>query len=382
MIPRTLFGPEHEAFRDTVRRFVEREIAPHYYEWEQACRIPRDVWRKAGEAGLLLCEVPQALGGQGGDFLHATIVMEELATVGATGVFFGLHSDIVAPYLQKYARPAFAEHWLPRMASGQCVAAIAMTEPSAGSDLKAIRSTAVKSGDEYIVNGSKTFISNGQTADLVIVACKTDAEAGARGISLIAVEADRDGFRRGRQLRKLGLHSQDTSELFFDDVRVPADNLIGEPGQGFAMLMNELSQERLTQAIRAIAGAEAAIEWTLDYVQSREAFGKSIAAFQNTQFKLAELKAQVVAQRVFVDRCIELHLVGQFDSVDAAMVKMLSTELQSKAADECLQLFGGYGYMTEYPIARLWADARMPRIAGGSIEVMKTIIARSMLGRQ
>ncbi|QQS14865.1 MAG: acyl-CoA dehydrogenase family protein [Rhodospirillales bacterium] len=381
MIPRTLFTPEHEMFRDSVRRFVDEEIAPHYARWESEAMVPREVWRKAGAAGMLLCEVPEEYGGPGGDFRHCTIVMEEIGRVGATGVFFGLHSDIVAPYILKYGSEQQKKSWLTRMASGDAIGAIAMTEPSAGSDLQAIRTTARRDGDSYVISGQKVFISNGQTADLVIVACKTDPALGAKGTSLIVVETDRPGFRRGRKLKKLGMHSQDTSELFFDDVRVPVANLLGDEGQGFTLLMNELAQERLTQAIRAVVASEAAMRWTLEYVQERKAFGKPIGAFQNTQFKLAELQAQITAQRVFVDRCVELHLERKFDSVDAAMAKMLTTELQAKVVDECLQFFGGYGYMAEFPIARAYVDARYARIAGGSIEVMKTIIARSMMGR-
>ncbi|MBX3499271.1 MAG: acyl-CoA dehydrogenase family protein [Alphaproteobacteria bacterium] len=381
MIPRTLFPADYEIFRDSVRRFVAEEITPHYVQWEKDARVPREVWRKGGAAGLLCCEVPEEYGGPGGDFLHSVVVMEELADAGATGVFFGLHSDIVAPYILKYGSPQQKTQWLTRMASGEAIGAIAMTEPSAGSDLQAIRTTARRDGDDYVINGQKVFISNGQQADLVIVACKTDATKGAKGMSLIVVEGDRPGFRRGRQLKKLGIHSQDTSELFFEDVRVPAANILGNEGQGFTLLMNELSQERLTQAVRAITASEAALRWTIDYVQQRQAFGKPIAAFQNTQFKLAGLKAEIVAQRVLVDRCIELHLKRAFDSVDAAMAKMTTTELQARVVDECLQLHGGYGYMSEFPIARAFVDARYARIAGGSIEVMKTIIARSLFGR-
>lgn len=381
MIPRTLFSADYEIFRDSVRRFVAEEISPHYVAWEQEARVPREVWLKGGAAGLLCCEVPEEYGGPGGDFLHSVVVMEELADAGATGVFFGLHSDIVAPYILKYGSPQQKKQWLTRMASGEAIGAIAMTEPSAGSDLQAIRTTARRDGDDYVINGQKVFISNGQQADLVIVACKTDATKGAKGMSLIVVEGDRPGFRRGRQLKKLGIHSQDTSELFFEDVRVPAANILGSEGQGFTLLMNELSQERLTQAVRAITASEAALRWTIDYVQQRQAFGKPIAAFQNTQFKLAGLKAEIMAQRVLVDRCIELHLKREFDSVDAAMAKMTTTELQARVVDECLQLHGGYGYMTEFPIARAFVDARYARIAGGSIEVMTTIIARSLFGR-
>lgn len=381
MIPRTLFSSDHDMFRDTARRFVEREIAPHYVQWERDARVPRDVWLKAGATGLLLCDVPEDYGGQGGDFRHSVIVMEELGRVGAMGVFFSLHSDIVAPYILKYGSEQLKRQWLGRMASGEAIGAIAMTEPSAGSDLQAIRTTAVRDGDDYVISGQKVFISNGQTADLVIVACKTDPAQGARGMSLIVVETDRPGFRRGRQLKKIGMHSQDTSELFFDAVRVPAGNILAAEGQGFALLMNELAQERLTQAVRAIAACEAALSWTIDYVTQRHAFGKPLAAFQNTQFKIAEMKAKIVAQRVLVDRCIELHLEKKFDSVDAAMAKMTTTELQCEVVDECLQLHGGYGYMTEFPIARAFADARFTKIAGGSIEVMKTIIARSLFAR-
>ena len=381
MIPRTLFSPDHEMFRDSVRKFVEKEIVPFYPQWERDAAIPREVWRKGGAAGLLLCDAPAEFGGQGGDFLHSTIVMEEITRAGAMGVFFSLHSDIVAPYIVKYGTPAQKQTWLPRMASGDAIGAIAMTEPSAGSDLQAIRTTAIRDGDDYVITGQKVFISNGQTADVVIVACKTDPAAGAKGMSLVLVEGDRPGFRRGRQLKKIGLHSQDTSELFFDAVRVPATNILQAEGRGFAMLMSELAQERLTQAIRAVTASEAALDWTVAYVQDRKAFGKPISAFQNTQFVLAALKAEIVAQRVFVDRCIELHLKREFDAVDAAMAKLLTTELQARVVDECLQLHGGYGYMTEYPIGRAWADARYARIAGGSIEVMKTIIGRSLFGR-
>lgn len=381
MIPRTLFSPEHEMFRDTARRFVEREIAPHYYQWEQDERVPREVWLKAGATGLLLCDVPEEYGGMGGDFRHSVIVMEELGRAGATGVFFSLHSDIVAPYILKYGSEQLKRAWLNRMATGEAIGAIAMTEPSAGSDLQAIRTTAVREGDDYVISGQKVFISNGQTADLVIVACKTDPTQGAKGMSLIVVETDRPGFRRGRQLKKIGMHSQDTSELFFDQLRVPVSNILAAEGQGFALLMNELAQERLTQAVKAVAACEAALAWTIDYVTQRHAFGKPIAAFQNTQFKIAEMKAKIVAQRVLVDRCIELHLERKFDSVDAAMAKMTTTELQCEVVDECLQLHGGYGYMTEFPIARAYADARYTKIAGGPIEVMKTIIARSLFAR-
>ena len=382
MIARTIFSETHEAFRDTVRRFVERELVPHHAAWEEAGVVPREAWRKAGEAGLLCCNVPEAYGGMGGDFLHSAVVMEEMAAAGVTGPAFSLHSDIVSPYLVHYGTEEQKRRWLPRMATGKALAAVAMTEPSGGSDLQNIRTAAIRDGDDYVITGQKVFITNAQGADVIVVAAKTDPKAGGRGISLILVETDRPGFDRGKPLHKIGCKAMDTSELFFDHVRVPVANLLGTEGRGFAQLMTELAQERLVQAVRAIAAAEAALRWTVEYTAGRHAFGQTIADFQNTQFKLAEMKAETVVQRVFVDRCLALHLEGGLSAVDAAIAKMQTTELQGRVADTCLQLHGGWGYMWDYPIARAFADARMSRIAGGSIEVMKQIIARDMLPRQ
>ena len=382
MIARTLFSEAHDQFRDTVRRFVERELVPHHASWEEAGIVPREAWRKAGAAGLLCCNVPEDQGGVGGDFLHSAIVIEELASAGMTGPAFSLHSDIVAPYILHYGTAAQKAQWLPRMATGEALAAVAMTEPSAGSDLQNIRTTARRDGDDFVINGQKVFITNAQGADVIVVAAKTDPAAGGRGISLILVETDRPGFSRGKPLHKIGCKAMDTSELFFADIRVPVANLLGVEGRGFAQLMTELAQERLVQAVRAVASAEAALRWTIEYTVSRSAFGQTIADFQNTQFKLAEMRAETVMQRVFVDRCLELHLAGGLSAVDAAIAKMQTTELQGRVVDACLQLHGGWGYMWDFPIARAFADARMSRIAGGSIEVMKQIIARDILPRQ
>jgi acyl-CoA dehydrogenase len=379
MIPRTLFSAEHDTFRETARRFIAREITPHHAAWEKAGVVPRDLWLKAGAAGLLCCDVPDTYGGMGGDFLYSTIMIEEMARAGATGPTFYLQSDIIAPYLVEFGTEEQKQRWLPKMASGEVVAAVGMTEPSGGSDLQGMRTNAVRDGDEYVINGQKVFITNGNSADLLVLACKTDPKARAKGVSLLLVETDRPGYQRGRSLEKIGCKAQDTSELFFADLRVPVANLLGEEGRGFYHLMTQLSQERLVQAIRAVASSEAALEWTLDYAVQRKMFGHTLADFQNTQFKLAEMRAEILAQRVFVDRCVELHLQKKLDAVDAAIAKMITTELQGKVMDQCLQLFGGWGYMWEFPIARAYADARMTRIGGGSIEVMKQIIGRDLL---
>ncbi len=379
MIPRTLFSAEHDLFRDQVRRFIAAEVVPHHADWEAAGIVPRSVWHKAGEAGLLCTEVPEEYGGGGGDFLFGAIMIEEMARAGATGPTFYLHSDIVAPYLVHYGTEEQKRRWLPPMATGEVVVALGMTEPSGGSDVQNMRTTALRDGDDYVINGQKVFITAGHSADLLVLACKTDPKARARGVSLILVETDRPGFERGRKLEKIGCKAQDTAELFFNDLRVPVSNLLGEEGRGFFQLMTELAQERLVQAIRAIASSEAALEWTVDYAVQRKMFGQTLSDFQNTQFKLAEMKADLTMQRVFVDRCLELHLKGELDAVDAAMAKLVSTELQGRVMDQCLQLFGGWGYMWEYPIARAFVDARLGRIGGGSVETMKGIIARSML---
>jgi acyl-CoA dehydrogenase len=379
MIPRTLFSAEHDLFRDQVRRFIAAEITPHHSEWEKAGIVPRSVWRKAGALGLLCTGVPEGYGGAGADFLFGAIMIEEMARAGATGPTFYLQSEIVAPYLVHYGTEAQKRRWLPPMATGEVVVSLGMSEPSGGSDVAAMRTTARRDGDDYIINGQKVFITAGHSADLLMLACKTDPAAGARGVSLILVETDRPGFQRGRMLDKIGCKAQDTAELFFSDMRVPVSNLLGEEGRGFYQLMKELAQERLVQAIRAIASSEAALEWTVDYATQREMFGQTLADFQNTQFKLAEMKADLTKQRVFLDRCIELHLRNELDAVDAAILKLVTAELQGKVMDQCLQFFGGWGYMAEFPIARAFVDARMGRIGGGSVETMKQIIARSML---
>ena len=379
MIPRTLFTPEHDLFREQVQRFIASEITPHHAGWEKAGIVPRSLWLEAGRRGLLCTGVPEDYGGAGGDFLFGAIMIEEMARAGATGPTFYLHSDIVAPYLVRYGTEMQKRRWLPPMATGEVIVALGMTEPSGGSDVAAMRTTALRDGDEYVINGQKVFITAGFNADLLLLACKTDPKAGGRGVSLLLVETDRPGFQRGRMLDKLGCRAQDTAELFFADLRVPVSNLLGEEGRGFSMLMKELSQERLVQSIRAIASSEAALEWTVEYTAERKMFGQTLAEFQNTQFKLAEMKAELTMQRVFVDRCLELHLKGDLDSVDAAMAKLVSSELQGKVMDQCLQFFGGWGYMWDYPIARAFADARMGRIGGGNVETMKSIIAKAML---
>ena len=380
MIERTVFSGEHELFRDSVRAFIDAEVAPFHEQWEKDGVVSRDVWRKAGDAGLLCCNQPEAYGGPGADFLFSAVVVEELARAGTSGPAFYLHSDIVAPYIQHYGSEEQKQKWLPRMAAGETIGAVAMTEPGAGSDLQGIRTRAIRDGNQYVLNGQKTFISNGQLADLVIVVAKTDPDERAKGISLILVERGMDGFERGRNLEKVGYKAQDTSELFFNDVRVPLTNLLGpEEGQGFVQLMQQLPQERLLIAIRCATVVEAALDWTRDYVQDRQAFGRPLAAFQNTRFKLADIKSEASVCRVFVDRCLDLHIEGKLTAEDAAIAKLHSTELMCRVLDDCVQMHGGYGYMWEYPIARAWADARMSRIAGGSSEIMREIIGRDLL---
>lgn len=380
MIPRTLYSGEHELFRDTVRAFIEAEVAPHHDQWERDGMVSREVWRKAGDAGLLGCTIPEGYGGPEADFRFSAIVVEELARAGTSGPAFYLHSDIVAPYIQHYGTEDQKQDWLPKMVQGETIGAIAMTEPGAGSDLQGIRTRAVRDGNHYVLNGQKTFISNGQLADLVIVVAKTDPDEKAKGISLILVEREREGFERGRNLEKVGYKAQDTSELFFNDVRVPMTNLLGTvEGEGFIQLMQQLPQERLLVAIRCVTMIEAALDWTVDYTQERQAFGRPLAAFQNSRFQLADVKTEAVAARIFIDRCVELHLKGELTAEDAAMAKLYSSERLCQALDTCVQLHGGYGYMWEYPIARAWADARMSRIAGGTSEIMREIIGRDLL---
>ncbi|WP_278407351.1 acyl-CoA dehydrogenase family protein [Pseudomonas rhodesiae] len=378
MIPRTLFSPDHELFRESVRTFLEKEAVPFHGQWEKQGYIDRDLWRKAGEAGMLCSHLPDTYGGLDADFLYSAVVIEEIGRLGLTGIGFSLHSDIVAPYILHYGSEALKHKYLPKLISGEMVTAIAMTEPGAGSDLQGVKTTAVLDGDEYVINGSKTFITNGYLADLVIVVAKTDPKAGAKGTSLFLVEADTPGFAKGKRLEKVGMKAQDTSELFFQDVRVPKENILGQAGMGFAYLMQELPQERLTVAIGALSSAEAALAWTLEYTRERKAFGKAIADFQNTRFKLAEMATEIQVGRVFVDQCMALHLEGKLDVPTAAMAKYWATDLQCKVLDECVQLHGGYGFMWEYPIARAWADARVQRIYAGTNEIMKEIIARSL----
>jgi acyl-CoA dehydrogenase len=361
-------------------RFLEQEIAPDYEDFVEAGCVSREAWQKTGQGGFLCPSVPEAYGGVGGTFAHEAAIIHRLGLDGFDHFGIALHSAIVAPYIQHYGSEDQKKRWLPGLVSGELVGAIAMTEPGAGSDLQGVKTTAVKDGNHYLINGSKTFITNGQLANLVIVVAKTDPAQGAKGISLFVVETDKvDGFKRGRNLDKVGFKGNDTSELFFEDVRVPADALIGaEEGRGFYQLMEQLPQERLLVACQAMAAIERALEVTLDYVKERKAFGKAILDFQNTQFKLAELKTEATIGRVFTNDCIARHIDGGLDSVTASMAKYWTTDLQCKVMDECLQLHGGYGYMNEYPIARLYADARVQRIYAGTNEIMKVLIARSL----
>ncbi|WP_238366917.1 acyl-CoA dehydrogenase family protein [Mesobacterium pallidum] len=378
MIKRDLFREEHEIFRESVRKFVEKEIIPYHAQWEKDGVVPRELWLKAGAQGLLCCTVPEEYGGLGLDYLFDVVVFEELWKAGASGPGFLIHTDLVATYINSFGTEDQKKKFLPKMVSGEWIGSLGMTEPHAGSDLKAIRTKAVREGNEFVVNGQKVFISNGQSCDVLVLATKTDGDAGAKGVTLFLVEGDREGFKRGKNLEKLGMHAQDTSELFFDNMRLPPENMLGEEGQGFSLMMTKLSQERLAQAVRSTTVAESVIQMTVDYTRDRKAFGKSIFDQQNTQFVLAQLEAEATSMRVFTDKCITLFMDGKLDSVDAAKLKMLSTQLHCKVVDECLQLFGGWGYMWEYPIARAYADARITKIAGGSIEIMKLIIAREM----
>ena len=378
MIKRDLFSEEHETFRDMVRKFIAKEIAPHHAQWEADGVVPRELWRKAGAAGMLCCTIPEEYGGIGADYLFDVVVFEEMARSGFTGPGFMIHCDLVATYIKSFGSEAQKKQWLPKMVSGAAIGSLAMTEPHAGSDLKAIRTKAIRDGGDFVISGQKVFISNGQTCDVIVLATKTDSAAGAKGVTLFLLDASLPGFRRGKNLHKLGMKAQDTSELFFDEIRVPASAMLGEEGKGFELMMTKLAQERLAQAIRSATVAETVIGWTIDYTANRKAFGKTIADFQNTQFKLAELKTEAVVGRQFTDKCIQAFIRGELDAVDAAMAKMWLSNMHCKVVDECLQLFGGWGYMWEYPIARAYADARIVKIAGGSIEVMKHIIGRQL----
>ena len=365
---------------EQARRFMQAEFVPHLDQWHDEHMYPREVWTKAGEAGLLCASMPEEYGGAGGTFAHEAIINREYSLAGFDTFGAPLHSGIVAPYILHYGTEEQKKRWLPKLATGELVGAIAMTEPGTGSDLQGVRTTAVKKGNRYVLNGAKTFITNGQHANLIVVVAKTDPKERAKGISLMVVETeDATGFRRGRKLKKLGMDSADTSELFFDDVSLPTENLLGtEEGQGFAQLMNELPQERLIVALHAIAMIERALALTIDYAKQRKAFGKAVIEFQNTQFELADCKTEATVGKVFIDHCIERHVVGELDTVTASMAKTWATDLLGKVTDRCLQLFGGYGYMDEYPISRLYRDARVMRIYAGTNEIMKLVIARSL----
>ncbi|AJD49670.1 acyl-CoA dehydrogenase [Isoalcanivorax pacificus W11-5] len=379
MIPRTLFNEDHEAFRQTVRRFFETEIAPFHEKWEEQQHIDRALWNKAGELGLLCATMPEQYGGAGVDRLYSVVLMEEQARAGDSASGFSLHSDIVANYINNFGSEEQKQSWLPRMATGDVVGAIAMTEPGTGSDLQSIKTTARLEGDEYVLNGSKIFITNGYLCDMAVVVARTgDPSQGAQSISLLIVEADRAGFTKGKPLKKVGMRGQDTCELFFDNVRVPKNNLLGMEGMGFIMLMKELAWERMMIAIMCASGAEYALATTVDYVKQRKAFGKPVAAFQNTRFKLAEMRSEIQIARVFVDRCLEQVLKNELSVEAACAAKYWVSDLLSKVVDECVQLHGGYGYMLEYPIARAYIDTRANRIYGGTNEIMKELISRSI----
>ena len=377
---RNIFEDDHHAFRDTVRTFCEKEIAPHHEQWEKDSIVPRELWTKAGSLGLLGFMMPEEHGGGGisHDYRFNAVLTEEVIRVGGSGVGFTIQTDLVSGYLERYATEEQKKRWYPAFCSGEMITAIAMTEPGTGSDLQGIKTTAKREGDEYVINGAKTFITNGINADWVIVVCQTDPEAGAMGFSLIVVERGAEGFERGRNLDKMGLKAQDTAELFFDNVRVPVENLLGEEGQGFVYLMENLPQERLAISVGAAAATRKIIDMTLEYVKERKAFGKPIGSFQNTRFTLAELETEAQIAQVFVDRSIMEHNAGNLTVADAAMGKWWTTELQKRTVDECLQLHGGYGYMSEYPISKAYLDSRIQTIYGGTTEIMKEIIGRGL----
>lgn len=371
---------EHQQFRQAFRRFLDKEAVPYFDEWEQQHRIPRELWRKMGEQGYLAPVVPEAYGGAEADFGYSVVINEELERVGSGMVGIGLHNDIVIPYLIDFGSEAQKARWLPGCVSGEMITAIAMTEPGAGSDLAGIRTTAIRDGDEYVINGQKTFITNGMQSDLVVVVCKTDPHASPphKGISLIVVEDGTSGFSRGRQLAKIGQHSQDTAELFFEDCRVPVDNLVGEEGKGFSYLMEKLQQERLIVAIAAQVAMEESLRITIDYVKQRRAFGQPISKFQNTRFKIAEVATKVAVSRAFLDGLIARHMAGESIVTEVSMAKWWSTDVAKDTISECMQLHGGYGYMEEYEIARRFRDIPVMAIYAGTNEIMKTIIAKNL----
>jgi len=376
---REIFEPEHESFRSTVRSFIEKEISPHHEQWEKDGLVYRSVWTRAGELGLLCFDVDEQYGGAGvNDFRYNMVMAEELTRAGVNGPGFLVHTDIIVPYVSSLGTEDQKQRWLPGLVSGELISAIAMTEPGAGSDLQGIRTHAVDKGDHYILNGSKTFISNGILADLVIVVAKTDPEAGHKGVSLLVVERGMEGFERGRNLDKMGLKAQDTAEMFFDNVVVPKENLLGEEGSGFISLMVNLPQERLSIAMIAAAACEHILELSLAYAKEREAFGKPIGKFQHNRFLVAEMATEAHIARVFVDDCVRRHNAGELDAKLASMAKWWTTELQNKLVDRAVQLHGGYGYMMEYPIARAYVDSRIQTIYGGTTEIQKEIIGRSL----
>lgn len=379
-LPRTIYDIEHEEFRRSFRHWLDTSIAPHHEDWERLGIGPRSIWLEAGQRGFLGLTVPEEFGGGGtDDYRFAAVMSEEIGATGLIGVPHGftLHNDIVLPYFLELCNDEQKARWLPKMVTGEIITALAITEPNTGSDVAGIKSTAIKNGDSYVLNGSKTFISNGINSDAIVAAVRTDPSAGRRGISLMVVERGMPGFDRGRNLEKIGQHSQDTAELFFNNVEVPASNLLGNEGEGMKYLMRNLAQERLGIAIEAVAVAKAALYWTLDYVQNRNAFGQSIASFQNTRFLLAELFTEVQIGQTYIDQSIQLHCAQQLDATQAAVGKYWCTEMQNRVVDKCLQLHGGYGYMREYPIARAWVDSRIQSIYGGTSEIMKEIISRS-----
>jgi acyl-CoA dehydrogenase len=374
---------ELELFRDTVVRFLKDRVQPYYDQWEKAGIAPRTLWNEMGEAGLLCVDAPEEYGGIGAPFEYSCVVLEEVGRMGfgAMAANLAVHSDIVCPYVAHLGTEEQKKKYIPKLVSGEMVGAICMSEPGAGSDLQGIRTTALAEDGGYVINGSKIFITNGQHAELLVLFAKTDPKAGAKGTSLFLLESATPGFARGRNLEKIGQHMGDTSELFFKDMRVPADALLGRPGNGFGHLIDELPRERLTLAVHAVSAAEGALALTIDYVRSRKAFGTTVAAFQNTRFTLAEIKTDIEVCKAFVQHCARLYAAGKLDIATGAMVKLACTEMQFRVADRCLQLFGGYGYMSEYPISRYFADARVQRIYGGTSEIMKEVIARSLVGR-
>lgn len=378
LLARNIFSEEHEAFRDSVRKFFEREVAPYHGEWEEIGVAPREVWKKAGAEGFLCTTIPDQYGGCGADRLMAAILIEEQARQGLSGPGFSTHSDIVAPYILNYGSEAQRQAWLPAMARGELIGAIVLTEPGAGSDLRSIRTTAIRAGDEWILNGQKTFITNGQCADVLVVAAKSSADPECKDLTLWIVDAAAAGVSRGQNFKKIGMKAQDTCELYFDNVRLTRKNLLGEENQGFAMLTRELAWERLQIAVGAVATSAAALQWTIDYTRERKAFGKPIADYQNTRFRLAEMKTEIEIAQTFIDRCLVEVCGERLDKAAAAMAKYWCTELMGRVVDQCLQLHGGYGYMWEYPIARAFADARVHRIYGGSNEIMRELIARTL----